>query len=162
AAPGARWSPARGTLPRRPARSRSAGAPAISPHPRDEEDARVRAIWIGMLTVAAATAASAAMSDGKLVRVNGVTLWYETRGQGSSLPLMVLNGGPGVSHEYMLGTSVWQELARRRRVIFYDQRGTGRSPALAKGQSCTLGDQIADLEALRANLGIASMDVLGH
>lgn len=122
----------------------------------------MKAIWIGMLTVAAATTASPAPSNGKMVQVNGVTLWYEARGQGSAPPLMVLNGGPGVSHEYMLGTSVWDELARRRRVIFYDQRGTGRSPALTKGQSCTLGDQIADLEALRTSLGIASMDVLGH
>jgi proline iminopeptidase len=75
---------------------------------------------------------------------------------------MVLNGGPGVGHDYMLVSSVWDTLARRRRVVFYDQRGVGRSPALAKGQSCTLADQIADLEALRVHLGFDHMDVLGH
>ncbi len=98
----------------------------------------------------------------RMVSVNGVSLWVDSRGAGAATPLMVLNGGPGVSHEYMLVSSVWDSLATRRQVIFYDQRGTGRSPALRKDQSCTLADQIADLEALRVRLGLAQMDVLGH
>jgi len=59
-------------------------------------------------------------------------------------------------------SDVWDVFARRRRVIFYDQRGVGRSPALTRRQSCTLADQIADLEALRAHLGFQRIDVLGH
>src|SRR4029079_17600722 len=43
-----------------------------------------------------------------------------------------------------------------------DQRGNGRSGALAKGESCTLADQIADLEALRVELRAPTMDLLGH
>jgi len=46
-------------------------------------------------------------------------------------------------------------------VIFYDQRGTGQSPA-AKGQTYTLADQITDLEDLRAHLGADRIDLLGH
>jgi len=52
-------------------------------------------------------------------------------------------------------------LAKKRRVIFYDQRGTGRSPS-AKGQTYTLADQINDLEDLRAHLGADRIELLGH
>src|SRR5262249_59966343 len=49
-----------------------------------------------------------------------------------------------------------------RRVVFYDQRGNGRSGALKANQSCTLADQVADLEALRKQLGAEQIDLLGH
>src|SRR5439155_2593602 len=81
---------------------------------------------------------------------------------GDQLPLVVVNGGPGIDHGYLLVSDIWDTLARRRRVVFYDQRGVGRSARLAAGQSCTLADQIADLDALRAHLGAARMDVLGQ
>jgi pimeloyl-ACP methyl ester carboxylesterase len=47
-------------------------------------------------------------------------------------------------------------------VVFYDQRGNGRSSELKEGQSCLLADQIADLDALRSHLGLEKMDLLGH
>ncbi len=37
-----------------------------------------------------------------------------------------------------------------------------RSSPLAKGQSCTLRDQIEDLEAVRAQIGAEQIDLLGH
>jgi len=46
--------------------------------------------------------------------------------------------------------------------VFYDQRGTGRSGPLGRGESCTLADQIADLDGLRARLGAPAVDLLGH
>ena len=52
-------------------------------------------------------------------------------------------------------TSAWETLARQRRVVFYDQRGNGRSGALAPGQTCTLAQYLADptCGATRAQLG---------
>ena len=92
----------------------------------------------------------------------GVTLWYEVRGGGSGRPLVMVNGGPGFDHEYVLCSDAWDTLAKKRRVVFYDQRGNGRSSALTKEQSCTLADQIADLEALREQLHAGTIDLLGH
>ncbi len=110
-----------------------------------------------VLALALALPASAAPSrpsgPGERLHTSGATIWYEVRGSGSGRPLVMVNGGPGFDHTYALCSGAWDELARRRRVVFYDQRGTGRSGALAKDQSCTLADQIADLEALRAALG---------
>lgn len=122
----------------------------------------MNAFWISCLALASSISGAAAVPNGHTVQANGVSLWVETRGGGGGMPLLILNGGPGVSHRYMLISSVWDSLARRRQVIFYDQRGTGQSPALGKDQTCRLADQIADLDSLRALLGFARMDVLGH
>jgi pimeloyl-ACP methyl ester carboxylesterase len=59
-------------------------------------------------------------------------------------------------------SDVWDQLAKTRKVVLYDQRGVGRSSPLAKGQSCTLRDQIEDLEAVRAQIGAEKIDLLGH
>jgi proline iminopeptidase len=76
--------------------------------------------------------------------------------------MIMVNGGPGFDHNYVLCSDAWDVLAKRRRVVFYDQRGNGRSGALAKEQTCTVADQIADLDALRAELHAAQIDLLGH
>lgn len=89
-------------------------------------------------------------------------IYYEVTGTGSGTPLLVVNGGPGFDHTYLHIATAWDTLAKNRRVIFYDQRGDGRSDPLKPGQSCTLADQIADLEALRAHLGFDKIDLLGH
>jgi proline iminopeptidase len=44
----------------------------------------------------------------------------------------------------------------------WDQRGNGRSGPLAKGASCTLTDQVEDLEAIRVALGQETIDLIGH
>ena len=92
----------------------------------------------------------------------GARIWYEVRGNAPGRPLIMVNGGPGFDHNYVLCSDAWDVIARTRRVVFYDQRGTGRSGALAKGQSCTVADQIADLDAVRAKLGADKIDLLGH
>ncbi len=104
---------------------------------------------------------------GATFEANGVALYLEVVGTAVGAPLIVVNGGPGFDHNYehanVTGvTSAWDLLARQRRVVFYDQRGTGKSSALKAGQSCTLADQIADLEAVRAKLGVDKIDLLGH
>jgi proline iminopeptidase len=99
--------------------------------------------------------------SGHLFKGPHATLWVEVRGT-SGPPLLVVNGGPGVEHGYLHVSPAWDVLARRHRVIFYDQRGVGRSPALTTNQTCTLSDQIEDLDALRASLGFERVDMLGH
>jgi len=105
---------------------------------------------------------AAPSGPGRTFATGGVTIWYEVRGSASGRPLIMVNGGPGFDHTYVLCSDAWDVLARSRRVVFYDQRGDGRSSALKANQSCTLADQVADLEALRAQLGAAQVDLLGH
>jgi proline iminopeptidase len=99
---------------------------------------------------------------GKFLQTSDVTLYYELRGNTTGVPLFVLNGGPGRSHSSLLISPVWDELAQDRPLVLYDQRGTGRSTALKPGDSCTLADQLLDLEALRSHLEVEQVDVVGH
>jgi proline iminopeptidase len=90
------------------------------------------------------------------------TISYELSGAGSGVPLFILNGGPGFDHTYLKNSPVWGELAAHRPLVFYDQRGTGKSSVVKEGDSCTLANQLADLEALRAHLDFDQVDLLGH
>lgn len=93
---------------------------------------------------------------------DGVTLAYEVRGSGAGTPLVVANGGPGFDHTYLVVGDAWDRLASARRVVMYDQRGTGASSRVKAGEPCGLLEQIDDLEALRAHLQLEKMDLLGH
>jgi len=114
-----------------------------------------------------APAAAAPAEKGQTFQAPGATLYVEVLGTGGGVPLVIANGGPGFDHTYehaaMPGTtSAWETLARKRRVVFYDQRGNGRSGALKPNQPCGLAEQIDDLEAVRAHLGADQIDLLGH
>jgi proline iminopeptidase len=123
----------------------------------------IRAILLALLFASPAFAIPAKPSGpGATFTANGATIWYEVRGSASGRPLVMVNGGPGFDHNYVLCSDAWDKLAESRRVVFYDQRGNGRSGALKKGESCTLADQVADLEALRSRLGADRIDLLGH
>jgi proline iminopeptidase len=118
----------------------------------------------GILTSPTSSEARRAVPSGvgKTFNTGSATIWYEVRGSAAGRPLIMVNGGPGFDHTYVLCSDAWDTLAKRRRVIFYDQRGNGRSGALAKDQTCTVADQVADLDALRAELHADKIDLLGH
>src|SRR4029077_12668124 len=54
---------------------------------------------------------------------HGVMIYYVEMGHGS--PLLIVHGGPGASHDYFLPWLL--ALARTNRLIFIDERGSGRS-----------------------------------
>jgi pimeloyl-ACP methyl ester carboxylesterase len=97
-----------------------------------------------------------------VVRTQDVDLSYVTYGTADSgTPLVVVNGGPGFDHSYMVATGVWDRLAAHRKVIFYDQRGTGQSKLRKPDAPHTIEAYIADLDAIRAALHVAKMDLMG-
>jgi len=118
-------------------------------------------ICLIFLATLAAIPVLARDENGTTFEGKSATIYYEVLGSGTGTPLVVVNGGPGFDHTYEHVSSAWDVLAKQRRVIFYDQRGTGRSPA-SKGQTYTLADQINDLEDVRAHLGADHIDLLGH
>jgi proline iminopeptidase len=111
---------------------------------------------------ALASPAGVAPEQGSTFDANGVTLWYEVRGDGPGTPLVVANGGPGFDHSYLHCSAAWDRLAQGRKVIFYDQRGNGRSSPWRDGMAFGLAEQISDLDALRSHLGLQKMNLLGH
>ncbi|MBI3047088.1 MAG: alpha/beta fold hydrolase [Acidobacteria bacterium] len=85
----------------------------------------------------------------------GVRLFVRDEGRGA--PVVVLHGGPGLDSNYLADDLV--PLAARRRVVFFDQRGAGRS-SLANG--VTAETLVEDLEALRRHFRIDRLTLLGH
>lgn len=77
-------------------------------------------------------------------------------GQGE--PVVVLHGGWGAEHSYLLDAfrGFWDEY----RFIFYDQRGSLRSPCPV--DSISVEQHVRDLEQLRQALGLDRMILVGH
>jgi proline iminopeptidase len=97
-----------------------------------------------------------------IVHTDAVDIGYETYGaSATALPVICVNGGPGLSRAYMKMSAMWLQVARHRIVVFYDQRGTGASKRLAPDAQQTMEAQVADLEALRAHLGFDKFALVG-
>src|SRR5579864_8956901 len=91
-----------------------------------------------------------------------VDLAYETFGaKGTALPIIAVNGGPGLSHAYMMQNDLWQRIGKNRFVVLYDQRGTGGSKRMQNGAAQTMDAQVADLDAVRQTLGLTKFALLG-
>ncbi len=120
-----------------------------------------------MLKLLAATLLVATMTHAQSPKTGkahtpDVDLAYLTYGtRGSALPLIAVNGGPGLSHAYMVRNDLWQQVARHRLVVLYDQRGTGGSKPLAAGASQSMEAQVADLDAVRAALKLDKVALVG-
>jgi proline iminopeptidase len=89
--------------------------------------------------------------------VRGVRLFERRIGHG--LPTVVLHGGPGAHHDYLLPG--FDALATRRTLIYYDQRGGGRS-AVPREVAVGWREQVADLEALRQLWGLDRLTLAGY
>ena len=97
-----------------------------------------------------------------MVHTPEVDLAYEVLGSSTALPpIVAVNGGPGLTHAYMVQNDVWKRFAASRRVVFYDQRGNGKSTRLQANASQTMDAQVADLEAVRVALHEEKIDLLG-
>jgi proline-specific peptidase len=97
------------------------------------------------------------MQEG-FVDANGVLIYYKSLGRGS--PLLVVHGGPGASHDYLLPHLL--PLARHHRLVFIDERGSGRSPKLEDAKLYTVDNMVEDVEAVRRALGLGKVALLGH
>ena len=91
------------------------------------------------------------------VELNGVRLY--TRRVGDGAPVVVLHGGPGAHHDYLLPQ--YDRLARGRSLLYYDQRGGGRSP-VPREVPVGWREHVADLEALRGHWGLERLALLGY
>jgi proline iminopeptidase len=92
------------------------------------------------------------------VFANGVFIYYTSFGKGS--PLVVVHGGPGADHTYFLPYLV--PLARTHRLVFIDERGSGRSQRLQDVSRYTVENMVEDLEGVRVALNLGKISLLGH
>ncbi len=92
------------------------------------------------------------------VDAKGVLIYYKMLGQGP--PLLILHGGPGASHDYFLPHVL--PLARHHRLVFIDERGSGRSEKLEDPHGYTVENMVEDTEAVRQALKLGKIRLLGH
>ncbi len=92
----------------------------------------------------------------RFVDLPSVRLYTRTVGRGE--PLLVLHGGPALTHEYLFpGLSPLADVAR---VVFFDQRGCGRSSVPTDGRY-DMATMAADVEGVRRSLRLGRVNVLG-
>jgi proline iminopeptidase len=97
------------------------------------------------------------LADG-FVDAHGVLIYYVSLGSGS--PLLVVHGGPGADHTYFLPYLL--PLARTHRLIFIDERGSGRSQRLQDTSQYTVEKMVEDVEDVRVALNLGKISLLGH
>ncbi len=86
------------------------------------------------------------------------TLYVEQCGNPDGLPVLFLHGGPGAGLE-----SYHRRFfdPARYRIVLFDQRGAGKSTPFADLVDNTTWHLVADIEAIRAHLGIEQWVVFG-
>ncbi|MGZ8796572.1 MAG: proline iminopeptidase-family hydrolase [Thermoanaerobaculia bacterium] len=96
--------------------------------------------------------------DEGYVEGSGALIYYKAFGKGD--PLVIVHGGPGASHDYLLPHLI--PLARTNRLVFIDERGSGRSERLDDAKQYTVETMADDVEAVRKHLSLGKINLLGH
>jgi proline iminopeptidase len=97
----------------------------------------------------------------EIIQLDEVELYLEDLGPEDAPTIVVLHDGPGGS-SYALREGIGDDLEDYR-VLYLDQRGSGRSPELpAQPKLFTVDALVQDLEALRQHLELENWTLLGH
>ncbi len=122
----------------------------------------IRRIVLGLAVLTAIVFSGQAL-EGQRARqgqfsLENARLFYEVIGTGE--PIVIVHGGPGLDHSYLQpGLDV---LAAQNTLIYYDQRGTGRSEAELDRGVVNFDAFVDDIDALRQVLGHDKITVLTH
>lgn len=79
---------------------------------------------------------------------------------GSGDPVVVVHGGPGLNHHYLL--PYMDALANKHELIYFDQRYCGESEANLDTSKIHIEQWVEDIESLRKGLGLEQMTLLAH
>lgn len=88
-----------------------------------------------------------------------VPLYWVSYGQPHSGRMLVLHGGPGAHHDYLLPQML--ALAKRHEVLFYDQRGGGKSLDDSR-DLVTWESHVDDLSSVVAELQLEPLTLVGY
>jgi len=86
-------------------------------------------------------------------------VWYRIVGKGTQIPLLVLHGGPGVSSDYLRPMDA---LGKDRKVIYYDQLGSGRSDTIKDTALMTVDFYVEELHQVVQKLGLKEFYLYGQ
>ncbi|MGZ3722418.1 MAG: alpha/beta fold hydrolase [Bdellovibrionales bacterium] len=92
---------------------------------------------------------------------DGAKIWFKVKGRSEGPPLFFIHGGPGYScysFEHGIGPTLEEQL----KMVYFDQRGCGRSMEVESDAPVDMTALVEDLEALRKITGISKINLLGH
>jgi len=89
----------------------------------------------------------------------GSPLYWVKYGKPDAPKLLVLHGGPGADHQYLLPQML--HLGEKFDLLFYDQRGGGRSRADAR-IPITWQTHVEDLAAVTREFGLDPLSIVGY
>lgn len=96
------------------------------------------------------------------IPVRGGFVWYRMNGgrhfAAGKIPLLVVHGGPGFSHHYVLTLT---DLASDRPVILYDQLDSGNSERPGDPKNWTVERFVSEVDSVRNALGLDRLLLLG-
>ena len=99
------------------------------------------------------------ITSGHLDVGDGHELYYEKWGNKEAPPTVFLHGGPGGGfkdrHKFSFNPD-------KHQIIFFDQRGAGRSTPYASTKNNTTPDLVSDIEKLCNKLGLGKVNLWGR
>jgi proline iminopeptidase len=106
----------------------------------------------------AAQETAAAFEDGMLEVGDGHTLYWRAQGPKDAPVMLIVHGGPGGAMNLK-----WGEVldASQWRMVFFDQRGCGKSTPFGKLEHNGTNELVGDMEKLRGALGIEKWALFG-
>jgi len=123
---------------------------------------------IGIIAAASATALCSNSADAQRragasaqesrIAVGNASLYAREIGRGQ--PMIVLHGGPDFDQSYLLPD--FDRFADAFRLIYYDQRGRGKSADHVKAEDVSLKSDVDDIDAVRRHFQIDAPVLLGH
>ncbi|MBF0705992.1 alpha/beta fold hydrolase [Alkalihalobacillus hwajinpoensis] len=96
------------------------------------------------------------------IAINGINHWIKIDGaNNNTIPLILVHGGPGGNH-YSFERIVGPLLSKSRTIVYYEQRGCGRSDAPSSLSEYTIDYLVEDFKGLLKWLGTRKVDLLGY
>lgn len=102
----------------------------------------------------------AAQQSGYVTTSDSARLYYRVVGHGSDT-IIAIHGGPGMDLESIYGDFA-AALSPRHVVIFYDQRGGGKSELPTDTSRLVAARQVQDLDELRRHFGLQRVTLMAH
>ncbi|MEW4326735.1 alpha/beta fold hydrolase [Rossellomorea marisflavi] len=96
------------------------------------------------------------------VTINGISHWVKLEGiERGTVPMVVIHGGPGGNH-YVFERTAGSMIAKERTIIYYEQRGCGRTDKPEDDGDYRIADLVEDFKGLHRLLGWERVDLLGY
>jgi len=121
------------------------------------------ALWLSMMLAASpGDAADVDAYGGRFLMTEGEpALWYKVAGLATGPVVVYLHGGPGYN-SFDFERAVGRKLEKRLRMVYLDQRGSGRSATVEDASLLGMDALVEDVERIRQALKVPRIGIIAH